>query len=159
MVYGSRSTDASTGSISAPGPGSPATALLISPEPVRGTQYVATNAPSGLAPNGAPVRTIAPPSPVGKHGNSEFVEQQSWEMPPLTSTQRPRGSTATHAAPVQRAVHVPPRQLSSCVCGPCVSGQGSGTRRARGALPHLRQIEPPHPAVAQHGTDRTRLGT
>src|SRR5262245_9983442 len=123
--YGARVTAASTGRISAPGAGSPCTALM-SADRVRGTQNVATSSPLDEPPNGTPVRTIAPPPLVGKHGTCEFVEQQTCEMPPLASVHRPSASTATQAVPVQAAVQVPEPHASSAVCGPAASAHGTG---------------------------------
>ena len=72
---------------------------------------------------------MLPPPLVGKHGVDVLFAQQSCEMPPLASMQLPAASVPAQAEPVQAALQAPPLQPSSCVCGPALSGQGSGPTR------------------------------
>src|SRR5262249_881443 len=120
-------TTAVAGRSRAPGPGRPVT-WLIKPESVWAMQKVPAKTPPVVSPGmtGVPVREMTPPPLVGKQGTLVVVAQQSCEMPPWGSRQRPCESWLTQAEPVQPALQVPAPQLSSWVWGPEESGQGSG---------------------------------
>src|SRR5262245_14821919 len=104
---------------------------------------------------GAPVRTSAPPSRVGKHGTEVSIEQQSCEIPPLASMQFPASSCSTHAVSVQVSVQVPALpQLSSSIGGPTVPPPARGPTSVDAPVESGRSMAsvPTVPPVSPSGT-------
>src|SRR5262249_50349597 len=101
------------GSSAAPGAGKPITGTNGDDDVGDGTQKVAAKTAMPPLTAGVPCRTIAPSFRVGKHAVVGASEQQSCEMPPVASMQRPSPSLATQAEPAHSALQVPAPQLSS----------------------------------------------